>query len=48
VGAIVSLRADIPMFSLNQDTYDFNSQGLETTASRYVIPLSPNVGLRLH
>jgi hypothetical protein len=48
VGAIVSLRADVPMFSLDQSNYDFNDDGLETTASRYVIPLSLNVGLRLH
>ena len=49
VGAIVSVRADVPMFSLNQNSFDdFTASGLETTRSRFVIPLSLNVGLRLH
>jgi len=47
VGAIVSVRADVPMFSLNQNNFDFNG-GPETGNSRFVIPLSLNVGLRLH
>jgi hypothetical protein len=46
VGAIVSLRADIPMFTLDQDNYD--STGFLTKSSQFVIPLSLNVGLRLH
>jgi hypothetical protein len=49
VGAIVSVRADVPMFTLNQNNFDVNSgSGLGTTNSRFVIPLSLNVGLRLH
>jgi hypothetical protein len=47
VGAIISLRADVPMFMLNQNNYDYNG-GFTTTNSRFVIPLSLNVGLRLH
>jgi hypothetical protein len=47
VGAIVSLRADVPMFTLNQNNYDFNG-GITTTSSKFVIPVSLNVGLRLH
>jgi len=47
VGAIVSVRADVPMFTLNQSNFDFNSD-LPNTSSRFVIPLSLNVGLRLH
>jgi outer membrane protein W len=47
VGAVVNLRADVPMFSLQQSMNDYTGLGGYTTASSsvYVVPVSLNVGL---
>lgn len=45
-GALVALRADFPMFTLNDTSY--LASGAATTSSQYVVPISLNVGLLLH
>jgi hypothetical protein len=46
VGVLVSLRSDLPLFTLDQGEY--NEDGSLSTASRYVVPISLTVGLRIH
>jgi hypothetical protein len=51
VGAFVSLRADVPFFVLGQTGYSTDANGFYsqvTTSSRYVVPISLTLGLRIH
>jgi hypothetical protein len=46
VGVLASLRSDLPLFTLDQDQY--NDDGTLSTTSRYVVPISLTLGLRIH
>ncbi|HEX3346350.1 MAG TPA: hypothetical protein VHS09_17320, partial [Polyangiaceae bacterium] len=50
VGGVLSLRADVPMFSLVQSSggsYDYvtETESTTSTSSMYLVPISLNVGL---
>jgi len=45
MGALVSLRADVPMFSLTQQS---NEEGQGGGATQYIVPVSINLGLLFH
>jgi hypothetical protein len=47
VGAVISLRADLPLFALAGHAYSYTDQS-RVDAKRYVVPLSLNVGFSFH
>jgi hypothetical protein len=46
VGVLISLRSDLPLFTLDQTEY--NDAGALSTTSQYVVPISLTLGLRIH